>query len=164
VKSLRRRYETHFLWYELLFSAAATGIGVLIIEFVWGRDELFEVLDGARQALYIAIASIAGSLLGFTVATVSIILAFAESPRLRLVRESQHYETVYVVFFSAIKFLGITTGWALVALLWDRDSSPEVWVSYVALWTVVIAALRLYRCVWVLENVTRLAIRRPCLD
>lgn len=160
MKALRRHYEANFLAYELVASALVAGIGVLIIEFIWSRDDLLDVLNGSRQALYVAVASIAGALLGFTVTTVSIILVFAESPRLHLVRESRHYETVFSVFFSAIKYLALATAWALVALLWDRETSPKVGVSYFALWTVVIAAFRLYRCVWVLENVIRLAVRR----
>ena len=81
--ALREHYERHFLIYELVASIAIVGAATVFIEVAWGREELFEVLDGGRQALYVAIASIAGSLLGFTVATVSIILAFAETPRLR---------------------------------------------------------------------------------
>ena len=156
---LQRHYEVHFLAYELVFALAVTGIIIAILESMSGRGHVAQALNGIRQGVYIAIASIAGSLLGFIVTTVSIIMGFMSSPRLRLVRESQHHQTLYSVFFSAIRYLAVVTVLALVGLLIDRDNAPKVWATYVVLGATLVATARMYRCVWVLEKVIRIVVR-----
>lgn len=154
---LGQHYRRHFLEYEFVAAFLVTGLLVLLAEVAWGRGELLETLDGTRQVVYAALASIAGSLLGFMTTSISIIIAFGDSPRLRIVRESGHYPTLLNVFLNTIYMLGLTTIWALVALFLDRDDSSRIWVTYLALLAAIASTLRVYRSIWALGKVIAVA-------
>lgn len=83
----------------------------------------------------------------------SIVLGYAASDRLTIVRNSRHYPTLWKVFMATIRALGIATMVALVALVLDRDTEPASILLYVCVWSTSLAVLRLMRCLWVLEQV-----------
>ena len=155
-----RHYEAHLIGFDLAFSVIVAGIAIFFFEVFWGRADFVDFLKGSREGLYISVISLAGALLGFTITTVSIILAFSESSGLRLIRDSGHYHTILAIFFNAIRALGFTTIWALVALLADTDMEPKFWATYVALWSVILSGQRLYRCAWILERVIGFALTK----
>src|SRR5207249_620650 len=95
------------------------------MEMLWGRDAFVEALKGSRQQLYSTIASVAGSLLGFILTAVSIVLVLSPSPRFRILRESGQLERAYRVYFQAILWLAASTVLSFVALLLDTDRSPK---------------------------------------
>jgi hypothetical protein len=77
----------------LLLAELGTALACLAAFILWmeghgGRAIVDEVLRDNQPAIYSALASIFGSLLGFVIATVAIVVAFDALPRLRVVRES----------------------------------------------------------------------------
>jgi hypothetical protein len=144
---------------EFGLAVLATALIVFLIECKWGREDFRDALDQNRQALYSTSASLAGSLLGFAIAAVSIILAVGQMPRFRLLRESAQRDTVFRVYFQAILWLAVTTVWALAALVADTDATPRPVFAYGLIGLALISALRLSRCVWVLRVVTTILVR-----
>jgi hypothetical protein len=126
-----------------------------------GLATVDRVLQDNRAAVYGALASIFGSLLGFVIATISIVVAFDALPRLRIVRESATYDTLWKVFTSAIRWLGGATVGALLALVLDRGGGLGRLALYIAVGTGAIAVLRVWRCVWVLEKLVGIIVSRP---
>jgi hypothetical protein len=153
---IRLTWEVHFL--RIQFGLALlTGIGL----FAWyrwfnGWNDIHAILTGNRAAVYGALASIWGSLLGFTITAVSIVLGFAASERMAIMRSSDHYETLWRVFTLAIRVLGLATVAALIGLVYDRDSAPHPWALLLCAVTTVLAIMHLMNCVWVLEQVVRI--------
>lgn len=150
-------------WWRANFLHAEFGVALLcgLIFVIWaqvcgGGALIQETLNGNRGAVYGALASIFGSLLGFAITAVSIVLGFSTTERLAVVRESRHYPTLWKVFTATIRTLGLATVVALLGLILDRDGSPMKWVLYFTVFTMILAALRLSRCVWILENVIEL--------
>jgi hypothetical protein len=159
---LRRHYETHVLGYDLVLALVFSAIVIVVIEQLWGRSQVIQTLNGTHQGIYGALASIAGSLLGFSITTVLIVMGFIQVPQLQILRESRHHQTLYAVFFSTIKYLALAVALPLVALLMDRATAPFIWVCYVVLAITAVATMRLYRSMWALEKVIQLAIvHRP---
>jgi hypothetical protein len=117
-------------------------------------------LDGNRQSLYATTAQIAGSLVGFAIATVAIVINLSNVPRLRLLRETEPFEQIPRVFFEAARFLSHLTVWALAALVLDRDREPRFWVAYICHWLAVICAVRVFRCIYFLEKMINIAISK----
>jgi len=160
VRRVRDWWRRRFLLAEL--GAALAGVGGFIVwmERYGGRAVVDEVLKDNRPAIYGALASIFGSLLGFVIATVAIVVAFDALPRLRLVRESATYQTLWQVFTSAIRWLGVATLGALGALVLDRGGPRGRLALYVCAATTLVAALRVARCVWVLEKLISIIVQR----
>lgn len=146
-------WKVHFLWAELGL-AVVLALGFIVwVEGCGGGATVDRTLSGNRSALYGTLASISGSLLGFVITTVSIVFGFSTHERLSVVRESAHYPTLWRVFTSAIRWLGLATVFLLAALLTDRDGSPLRVSMYVCCFGLIVAVFRLARCVWVLEKI-----------
>lgn len=146
-------YQRHFLRCDFIASIAAIIIAAAIMEYGFHVSPLAMLMSGIRQSLYTVIASLAGSLLGFTIAAISIAIAFIQSPRLEIVRKSRHYPTIYRTYLAAIKYLAFTTAAAIICLLIERDATPKIWLTYTCLWGVLVSALALFRSVWILEKI-----------
>jgi hypothetical protein len=121
------------------------------------------VLDGLlqqnRPAIYQALASILGALLGFVITAISIVLAFAGMDRLELLRGSPHYGTLWSVFTQTTWILALATVCALAALILDRDAAPNRLALYLCLLTALLSAVRIARCVWVLEQLIGIIVQ-----
>jgi hypothetical protein len=140
------------------------GAGALIFALVigsewcpWLRAGVAFVFDGKRVALFSAIAAIAGSLLGFAIASVSIVLTVAQMPRLKVVRKSKHYRALWLTFHSTIWCLALTTVTALVGLAIDSDARPNLFVTALVAGTCTTAGLRVFNAIWILEQIVRIA-------
>jgi uncharacterized membrane protein len=156
MKAAQHWWKTHFLLAELGLSLVVS-VAFAVWGVRFGGQALIEAtLQGNRAAVYGAVASICGSLLGFTIASASIALGYASSDRLELVRDSQHYATLWRVFIAAMRALGAGTIVALVGLVLDRDGAPAPVLVYICAGTTVLAVLRVARCLWVFERVIAL--------
>ncbi|MFA5861779.1 MAG: hypothetical protein WDA16_08795 [Candidatus Thermoplasmatota archaeon] len=137
-----------------------------MLSIVIDKRDLLTALDGNRAAVYGAVASIAGSLLGFVITSISIVIGFSQSDRLAVVRESSHYPTLWRILTSTTTILAASTLLALSALVVDRDPGGTFKIlTYVLLAALVVAALRIWRTIWVLKSiigvVTAERARRP---
>lgn len=118
-------------------------------------DILFGFDIKTRAAIYSTIASITGSMLGFIIATTSILLGFLSSDKLEIVRKSKFYPQIWQVCFSTIRALSLTLLISLLGLFLDfrTDDSSYEWLMVALLYGGLLSLLRIYRSIWVLENV-----------
>lgn len=147
-------------WWRRNFLVIEFWIAILVAAclLVWWRygdaaKVLTDIVKGNRSAVYGTMASLSGSLLGFVIATQSIVLGFSGSDRLKILRNSKYYKQLWKVFTSSIRVLGSTTLLWLVALFFDRETSSRPLLLICCLAVTFLAFLRLARCVWVLERI-----------
>ena len=117
------------------------------------------ILDGNRAAVYGAVASIFGSLLGFVITATSVVLGFSVSEKLNVLRASTEYPKLWKTFSSTIWTLGITTLVALVCLLIDKDKTPVELIVPVVFIFIIISIFRIARTIWALENIILLVTK-----
>ena len=153
--SVRGFWRRHFLGLEFSIAIIAT-----VAVFAWTENThyLTNVLQGNRDAVYGTLASIEGVLLGLVIASVTIVLGFANAPQFAIVRGSQHYATLWKVFTSAIRALGLATIATFIALLLDRDGSHNLPAMLACFGTSVWAGLRVWRVTWVLGLVIAVVV------
>lgn len=118
------------------------------------------IVTNNRGAIYGALVSLFGTMLGFSIATVSIVLGFAGSERLLILRQSKHYPVLWTVFTSANAVLGLATIVALIGLVCDRDTKPVHLLMHLNILFLLLSLARIYRCVWVLEKIIKI-ITKP---
>lgn len=153
MKQIASWWKIHFLTAEFWAAAAGAAAFAVWLRFLGGNATLEEVLRGNRAAIYGTLASIFGALLGFVIATLSILLGFSASDRLAIVRESKHYGTIWEIFTAAIRALALATAVSLVALVIDRDRDPAPLLTVICIFAGLLAGVRILRSVWVLERV-----------
>ena len=158
---MQRHYEQNFQTYDLFLSLLSTAVIAIVLDKYWGRDQILQLLAVNRTGIYTSIAQISGSLLGFIIATVTIILGIGEIPGMEILRTSKHFGTLFSVYFNAIRVLALTTVWALVSLVFDTQSDPKPIMTCVVLWTVILSIRYVQRCVWILKRLIMLAIKAP---
>jgi hypothetical protein len=149
-------WKRHFIACE--FTAACVAVAIVFVWAHWygGDPVIGKLVSGNRSAIYAALASIFGSLLGFGITAVSIVVAAINSDNLAVLRKSRHYPTLWRVFTVGIRYLAFATVASLLALILDRDSSPSWRAFYLCLLASVWAVAGVARSIWVLENIIQL--------
>lgn len=149
-------WRKHFLLVELLIAIALT-IMLVVWTARWdGQEVLLNLVKGNRAAVYGTLASLFGSLLGFAITAMSIVLGFTASERLTLLRSSRHYKDLWAVFTSAIRVLGITTVAALIGMIFDREAVQRPYIFVACVGLSALCVFRIVRCLWVLERIVEL--------
>jgi hypothetical protein len=146
-------YRQHFLGFE-----AAAGVLLSLIPLTWmiefgGASKVDLLLTGNRAAIYGALATIFGSLLGFVITAVSILVGVWGVDKLTILRESKHATDLWRIFTSTTKWVGLATLVSLAGLVGDRDLKPIHAIMYATIVVVLIGTIRLCRCIWALERI-----------
>jgi hypothetical protein len=144
-------WERHFLIYELTM---ATAIAALVAAWgtLCGGAEVLNGFVGGRQTTYATLAGIAASLLGFLIATITILHGVVASDGFKRLRESNQYPTLWRTFVVAIRGLALGTALFLAGMVTDRDDRPIWPVTYLSIWLVLICGVLVARAIWILER------------
>lgn len=157
---IRQIWGVHFLNLQIVFSILG---GILFTFWVYklgGSQVVDSILKGNRSAVYGTMASIFGSLLGFVITALSIIIGYSTNEKFEFLRKSKYYSTLWDILLSTIKALSVTTASMIIGLVFDRDSSPRDYILCFCVVTILLSLFRLKSCIWVLENVIRI-ITKP---
>jgi hypothetical protein len=146
-------WEANFLFYELILSILLTFIFIIWCQYFSGLIIIDKILLNNRNTIYGSLSAIFGSLLGFIITTISIIIGYTKDERLKTVVESAHYKDLWNVYKSSIRFLAFATISALFGLIFDRDTSQIYFSVYLNFFMILIIIFRLGRSIWALENI-----------
>lgn len=156
LRRMRDAYEAHFLCCDLIVSVILAVVLAYLYESFRAEGFLEAV---ASPELYGTIATIAGTLLGFVVTGLAVILSVGDSPALRVLRRSKRYPEVYSVFFGAGCCFAILMLLALTGMVLERSGPVAGWIPYMVTWGVLLCLFRLGRCFWVLHWVVKLHVQ-----
>ncbi|MBW3633447.1 MAG: hypothetical protein KY456_10525 [Chloroflexi bacterium] len=120
---------------------------------------LRDISVGDRRLLHLALAGIAASLLGFFIATISILLGLLDSerPRLKKAFVGANKEHLQAFFTAGILAAAVNlAGFILLGFLDDVERMPRI-LEDVALVLVFVLGLATARIVWVLSKVVTIA-------
>ncbi|MBI5297686.1 MAG: hypothetical protein HY869_19575 [Chloroflexi bacterium] len=146
-------WSAHFLTLEMVLAVVCSLLFVVWSETINNGVFVSQFFGDGRQELYNALATIFGSMLGFSITAVSIVLGYAQNEKLEILRISKHYSVLWDVFKSTIKVLAASTVMALVGLIGDKDANPSNVILYLNLFLSMLCAFRISRTIWVLEYI-----------
>lgn len=155
---MRKLYRRHFLGCELIFSVILMALLTFFTQHYFSFDIIKENLNNIRDMFYGTLATLSGALLGFVITGLSVLLTTSTNKQMVTLRKSKHYKTIFTIFFSTSKYLGILLMFSLVGLVFDKDASPIFILTLITLWSLLIVTFRLLRCIWVLERIVRLHV------
>ena len=154
-------WRRHFLGLEAAVVIGLTGLLACWMFFFDGVAYVQELMQGGRSTIYGTTASIGGTLLGFSITGLSLLLSFSSSPRLSLTRNSKHYPTLWKTLAQATRCLGALTISALVCLAWDKESAQLPWLVIPFCLFVGLSVVRLLRVVWIVEQIVGIISKSP---
>ncbi len=123
-----------------------------------GRDDVLNLIDGSRGAIYGSLASIYGSLLGFVITAVSIISVFGDLPRFHILKQSGKLADIFAIFYSVIYCLAIATIAALFGMAADTDAHPLWWFTLASAAIFAVVCAWMWRCIWVLKSMSEISV------
>lgn len=147
-------WKRNLLNAELGLAILISIIFLIFLPQLLGPTSLADWLSTIKTSLYPVIATISGALLGFVITGVSILIAFSESDRLRLLKKTKQFRNIFNVYFRAIYYLAITTIISVLGII--IDSNLTVFIFYILLISSVVSLFGLYRCIRVLEKVVEI--------
>lgn len=150
-------YRSKFMEVELLISVVASGIVLLASRTHSATTWLAQSL-GPSTALYSTLAGLSGTLLGFVITTLALIIALGQGSGrgARIVRDSNQMRAIVRIYFQGILWLSIMTVWSIIGLTLKVHHFFGIWGAYIEFWLCLLVGLRLYRCVWALRNMLQL--------
>ena len=158
-----RFWRSHFLGLEAMVAAIPVIVFAVYLLAFDGQSRVDEFVYGNRTNIYRTVATIAGTLLGFSIAVASLVLNFVSSARLAVLRGSPQYPSLWKTFFQATRFLGALTLTALICLIWDRDTQPVTWLIVPVCLFAGLCVMRLLRVIWILEQIIGI-VSKPSPD
>ena len=147
---------------------AATVVFLTVVFSLWyflweGSSVVDELLKDNKGNVYRTCATIAASLLGFSMTATSIIFGLSSHERLELLRGSPHYPALWSTLIQTMMSLAGLTVVTVVSLLVDKDSSPVTlpvsWLFIPFFFFVGLSSVRLLRTIWILDRLTRIISR-----
>jgi len=157
-------YEKHFGIINLLMAIGMAGVFALADIFTGFGGAVASFLGENHVALFSVLASVYGSLLGFTITTVSILIGFANAKRLTILRSSKHHKTLWKIFTSSIWWLAFATTSSIVTLMLNPASIVGKLAIYLAVFVLFAVTLLIGRCIWVLENIVKMIMSQDSSD
>lgn len=134
------------LWPEILCTAAGIAMGI------WGNTVtepmLKPFLNNEPGAVYSAIAGVQGSLLGFVLAALTIVLGYSQTPSLSLLRRSGQLPNLFRIYMAGIRAHALSTVTALGSLIANYQGELATVMAWVVATTCTLAFARLVRTLW----------------
>lgn len=158
--SLKRLWLKNFLIFEFGLSVVLVILLILTVQCFYLNDIVAHTFMGVKTSFYATVAQIEGSLLGFVIAGVSILLTMSESPAMIILKKSPFFRTIFEVFTSSAKYFALSTIISLVAMVSDKDDSLNMALMYLVIWCIIITILRLARCLWILDKIIDMQIKK----
>lgn len=160
MKKLRSNWEANFLSAEFKLAIVLAILFSVWSEYIDKGVFINRFFTGNRQDLYTALVALFGSLLGFSITAVSIILGYAHSDKLQVLRESERYVDLWTTFKSAIAVLAFATMTTLLGLVFDKDDAPINLILYINGFASILSFFRVARCIWILNYIIAIVTKQ----
>ncbi len=151
ILAFRRR---HFLYFDVIESALFTAVIFATLKFT-GTARLFEFTSSVRDygALFLNLASIYASLLGFIIAAAAIIFTIDSGKRIDALRQSQYFPQVFDSYLNSSFWLFLGTITMLALYTYTDPSTQPRWSFYATLFTLVVSSVTIWRALSLLRRV-----------
>ncbi|MCU1669462.1 MAG: hypothetical protein JWP40_2389 [Blastococcus sp.] len=111
-----------------------------------------------RSDLYNAILSLSASLLGFVLATLAIVIGYAQSIKFAVIRASRWHLSLYGTFLQCVWSLTAALTLSLIGLFVDRDHEHVPVIGALTLGAVLVGLSRLCRATVVFHHVVTIVV------
>lgn len=144
---------------KVLLETLSVVVAGALVRVVAGNLDWTELLVSfmrdRRSVIYPALVGLTGSLLGFVIASLTIIVGYADSPRLATVRSSSHWQGLFDAFTTTMRWVGYSTLLSVTAMLFDRETAANLALEAALLGTLGASTVTVIRMLWVLHRIVR---------
>ena len=117
-----------------------------------------DFVPGERVVVYRTAATVGATIMGFSIAAVSIVFGLSSNERLQLLSASSEYPRLWNALFHTIRLTGLLIVAAFVGMVIDDDDAPNLYVVLPFAAIAVLAMIRLYLIIWIVEQLVRVVL------
>ena len=158
MKKLLQFFEKHFLLADTLKLTLICCLISIVLQKTGKQDFLNFVFDNKEQ-LYPLFFNTGITLLGFLMTGISIILIFLNDERLILLRESGHFKSILGIYINTILVTAVFTILGFLGLVLKSNDLLKK-LSLVIEAVILIEAIRIWRCIWIIEEVSKILYKK----
>ena len=152
------KWNSNFLIIDSFLTMALVGPFAIWTLWLGGHDQVSDFLCGIRTTVYRTIITAGATLLGLSLAAVSVVFGLSSNERLQLLSQNHFYLKLWQTLFQTIRLIGVLTIVAFAGLILDRDSSPVPVIFILTAALLVISGFRLGRSIWIVEQLIKVVI------
>jgi len=150
---LRNQYELHFLRNELIVSVVIW-LAIIVANQYLLNGVISNNIPQYHNDAYPLIATIGGTLLGYILTGLSIIILLPVSNKIDELKKGGHYKTISRTYISAIIWLSLLTLFTILGVV--VNGSLSTYLFYIILLLVIVSIWRMARSVWILYRIAML--------
>lgn len=151
---MKKNNKNTFLWTDIII--------VIIIELIiFGLICAFKIdlnkifTSSIRSSLFSSLITTFGTLLGFIITALSILMGIKENDYIKALKETQHFRDICLVYFNTSIWLGLATFYSIIALILDGNIIPIITIGafiYFVCFVRVARCLQMLRRIIVISN------------
>lgn len=136
-------YETHFYYIDVLIALVITA-GIYYWE-IYCPSYVAPKGQSELNDLFVTIASIAGTLIGFNIAAITFLASLIEKDRFNALRQNKKASLIWKCSYSLTFNLFVVLTICLLFLSYDFSYNSYNIISYLLIYFIAISVLRLFK-------------------
>lgn len=148
-------FKVHFLLGDTLLIVAFFYLFFGVFKKL-GIDYIDLLIFNNADRLYPVFLNSCITLLGFLLTGISIIMIFLKDDKLEPLKEHGHFTSILSIYFSAIRVCALVTAISFWGLVAEKTNL----LSHITALMVCILAVRLARCIWIIEQITAILYKK----
>ena len=156
-------WRSKFLLIDLLLAITITIAFITWCQFFSGKLIIGSIVLQNRPTTFGTLATIYGTLLGFIITSVSIIIGYANNPRMDLVTHSKHYSDLWNTYIKTVWVLACATIFSIISLIFDHKNEMNWYLFYLNTFFMLLSIFRISRSIQLLEKVIKI-ITKPIVN
>lgn len=121
-------YKERFLWTDMLIVIVLDVVIVILVN-IFKIDITNYLNEDNMVPLFSSLIGTWGSLLGFVIAALSILLTIKDNEYIKALRSTKHYTAICFIYLDTSIWLGIATLFSIVALIFVKNVIPIVLIG-----------------------------------
>lgn len=117
------------------------------------REQIGNALSSDSSAVYGALVGLQGSLLGFVLAALTIVLGYSQAPSMAILRDSGQLPNLFRVYLAGIRSHALATAIAIGALVISSGYASSTLFAWLVALSSMVTAVRLGRSLWATRQV-----------
>lgn len=115
--------------------------------------EFLSLLSTDAGVIFGALLGLHGSLLGFVLAALTIIMGYSSSPQLRVLRDAGQLPNLFLVYLAGVRASAVAAVFSLLAMLAAGGTPIAEGLAWAVALTTALSLGRLARTLWITKNV-----------
>ena len=146
------------LWQRFISNDLLIALSISIPLSIWiellnGKSWIDLLLASNRSIIYSTLTTLNGTILGFIIATATIVIGYIRHPQLFYARESAKFPDIGQFFKNCIRYLGLSTVMSLIGLIGDRDKMPINLIFCLVTFSFILAISSVVRALILFEQI-----------